>query len=219
LPRPFVRSAPGSGVLDVQARDIRAVATVSERSSCRVRGEQGCPSLSVSVSSMHPFAQEKRRKINLGGATSVSTQTDILHGAKARRSEREEIRRRHESARCIQSRWRSYQQYRVVKRILSEMYQEDVLGLNGMRALVLIGHNDPLLAQWSEGVIRAGDGKPSISVSIRERCASHLHTEHDAFPLATFACSASLVRCEYISSIRLTVPFTFRLVVTICQRT
>jgi ubiquitin-protein ligase E3 C len=115
---------------------------------------------------MFPFTQEKRRKINLGGATSVSSQTDILHGAKARRSEREEIRRRHESALCIQSRWRSYQQSRVVKRILSEMFQEDVLGLNGMRALVLIGNNDSLLAQWSEGVLRAGDGKPPISVSI-----------------------------------------------------
>jgi ubiquitin-protein ligase E3 C len=110
---------------------------------------------------MLPFAQEKRRKINLGGATSVSSQTDILHSAKARRSAREEIRRRHESALCIQSRWRSYQQSRVVKRILSEWFQEDVLGLNGMRALVLIGNNDKLLAQWSEGVVRAGDGKSS----------------------------------------------------------
>ena len=61
--------------------------------------------------------------------------------------------------------WRSSQQSRVVKHVLSEMFQEDVLGLNGMRALVLIGNNDPLLAQWSEGVIRAGDGEPSISDS------------------------------------------------------
>jgi hypothetical protein len=68
----------------------------------------------------------------------------------------------------------------VVKHGLSEMFQEDVLGLNGMRALVLIGNNnDPLLAQWSEGVIREGDGKPSISISIRERYTSHSHAEHD----------------------------------------
>jgi ubiquitin-protein ligase E3 C len=104
---------------------------------------------------MLPFAQEKRRKINLGGATSVSSQTDILHSAKARRSAREEIRRRHESALCIQSCWRSSRQSRVDKRILAESFQEDVLGLNGMRALVLIGNNDQLLAQWSEGVVRA----------------------------------------------------------------
>jgi hypothetical protein len=122
---------------------------------------------------MFPFTQEKRRKINLGGATSVSSQTDILHSAKARRSEREEIRRRHDSALCIQSRWRSYQQSRVVKRILSELFQEDVLGLNGMRALILIGNNDSLLAQWSDGVIRAGDGEPSTSPSIREHRMSH----------------------------------------------
>jgi hypothetical protein len=111
---------------------------------------------------MLPFTQEKRRKINLGGATTVASQTDLLHSAKARRNEREEIRRRHESARCIQSRWRNSQQSRAVKHILEERFQEDVLGLNGMRALVLIGHNESLLAQWSEAVIHAGDGKPSI---------------------------------------------------------
>src|SRR5258708_3012094 len=122
---------------------------------------------------MFPFTQEKRRKINLGGATSVPSQTDILHSAKARRSEREEIRRRYDSALCIQSRWRSYQQSRVVKRILSELFQEDVLGLNGMRALILIGNNDSLLAQWSEGVIRAGDGEPSTPLSIREHRVPH----------------------------------------------
>ncbi|KAH9997435.1 HECT-domain-containing protein [Russula compacta] len=106
---------------------------------------------------MLPFAQEKRRKINLGGATSVSSQTDLLHNAKARRTEREEIRRRHESAILIQTCWRSSQQSRVVKHILKEMFQEDILGLNGMRALLLIGHNDSLLAQWSERVVHAGD--------------------------------------------------------------
>jgi hypothetical protein len=111
---------------------------------------------------MHPFTHEKRRKINLGGATSVSSQTDLLHSAKARRTEREEVRRRHESALYIQSHWRSVQQSRVVKHILSEKFQQDVLGLNGMRALVLIGNNDALLAQWSEAVTRAGDGKPFI---------------------------------------------------------
>jgi len=172
---------------------------------------------------MLPFAQEKRRKINLGGATSVSSQTDILHSAKARRSAREEIRRRHESALCIQSRWRSSQQSRVVKLILSELFQEDVLGLNGMRALVLIGNNDELLAQWSEGVVRAGDGEPSTSVSIRERCVPHClqftevssSSRHFLFELA----SPSHYLDDYIPFIRLTaLPFACRLVVTICQR-
>ena len=131
-----------------------------------------------SSDSMHPFTQEKRRKINLGGATSVASQTDILHSAKARRNEREEIRRRHESAVCIQSRWRSFQQYRAVKQRLSHIFQEDVLGLNGMRAIVLIGNDDVLLAQWSEAVIRAGDGEHSIRSplprdSLSKRVGSH----------------------------------------------
>ncbi|KAI9509462.1 HECT-domain-containing protein [Russula earlei] len=115
-------------------------------------------SSSISASSMLPFAQEKRRKINLGGETFVASQTDILHSAKARRSEREEIRRRHESALCIQTHWRSSRQSRAVKRILAEMFHEDVLGLNGMRTLVLIRNNESLLAQWSDAVIREGDG-------------------------------------------------------------
>jgi hypothetical protein len=115
--------------------------------------------------SMLPFAQEKRRKINLGGATSVASQTDILNDAKARRTEREEIRRRHESALCIQSHWRSSRQSRAVKHTLSERFQEDVLGLNGMRTLVLIGNDDSLLAQWSEAVTRAGDGEHPIHLN------------------------------------------------------
>ena len=172
---------------------------------------------------MFPFTQEKRRKINLGGATSVSSQTDILHGAKARRSEREEIRRRHDSALCIQSRWRSYQQSRVVKRILSEMFQEDVLGLNGMRALVLIGNNDSLLAQWSEGVLRAGDGKPPISLSIMRLCVQIAYgaQRYQCHPSSRHFLLSSL-RYDYLinPTIRLMVlPFIFRLVVTICQRT
>jgi hypothetical protein len=123
----------------------------------------------LSSSQMHPFTQEKRRKINLGGATSVASQTDILHSAKARRNEREEIRRRHESALCIQSHWRSFQQYRVVRQRLSHIFQEDVLALNGMRALVLIGSDDVLLAQWSEAVIRAGDGEHPVSIAFPSR--------------------------------------------------
>jgi len=172
---------------------------------------------------MIPFAQEKRRKINLGGATSASSQTDILHSAKARRSAREEIRRRHESALCIQSRWRSFQQSRVVKRILSELFQEDVLGLNGMRALVLIGNDDELLAQWSEGVVRAGYGKPPTPVSIIERCAPHcIRCTEFSSSSRHFLLSSRLrltPRSDYIPFTRLTVlPFACRLVVAICQR-
>lgn len=168
---------PGSGhwLLDIPGREfgpmLRSVTRWPRQR--RNRAAKLRSSSFFSVSFMLPFAQEKRRKINLGGATSVSSQTDILHSAKARRSAREEIRRRHESALCIQSRWRSSQQSRVVKHILSELFQEDVLGLNGMRALVLIGNNDKLLAQWSEGVVRAGDGEPSASVSIREHFVPH----------------------------------------------
>jgi hypothetical protein len=160
---------------------------------------------------MFPFAQEKRRKINLGGTTSVASQTDLLHSAKTRRTEREEIRRRHESARCIQSYWRSSQQSRAVKHILSERFQEDVLGLNGMRALVLIGSSESLLAQWSEAVIHAGDGKPSIHLN------QGLFVPRSPCIPQAFVSLSSL---SWTYGSRLTyLPFTHRLVVTICQRT
>jgi hypothetical protein len=120
---------------------------------------------------MVTFVPGKRRKINLGGAKSVVFQTDLSHRAKSRRTEREEIRRRRGSARCIQSCRRSFQQSRAVKRILEERFQEDVLGLNGMRALVLIRRNELLLAQWSEAVIHAGNGKPWIHLNQGVTCA------------------------------------------------
>lgn len=170
-------------------RGIRAVESVGQRAPKWPRNELAkwresrsflvFPSL---LTSMLPFAQEKRRKINLGGATSVASQTDLLHSAKARRNEREEIRRRHESARCIQSRWRSSQKSRAVKHILEERFQEDVLGLNGMRALVLIGRNESLLAQWSEAVVSAGDGKPSVYLMPVPR-VSRKHIYISLFPL------------------------------------
>jgi hypothetical protein len=169
---------------------------------------------------MLPFAQEKRRKINLGGATSVASQTDLLHSAKARRNEREEIRRRHDSARCIQSHWRSSQQSRAVKHILEERFQEDVLGLNGMRALVLIGRNESLLAQWSEAVVRAGDGKPSIHLMPRSPCIAQAHRSLflrylgliTPISLSRRGCTTCFLRLTRLS-------FAYRLVVTICHRT
>ena len=119
------------------------------------------------------FVPGKRRKINLGGAKSVVSQTDSSHCAKSRRTEREVVpgRRRREGARCIQSRWRRSQKSRAVKRILEERFQEDVLGLNGMRALVLIRRNELLLARWSEAVIDVGNGKPSFHLNHGVMCA------------------------------------------------
>lgn len=148
--------------------------------------------------SMHPFTQEKRRKINLGGATSVASQTDILHSAKARRTEREEIRRRHESAVCIQSRWRSFQHYRAVRQRLSQMFQEDVLGLNGMRALVLIGNDDLLLAQWSEAAIRAGDGESSVTQSTI-LCDPPTELAVALYPATLFKCFSAVFRHNSVS--------------------
>jgi len=152
----------------------------------------------------------KHRKINLGGAKSVVSQTDLSHRAKSRRTEPEVIRRRRESARCIQSRWRRSQKSRAVKRILEERFQEDVLGLNGMRALLLIRRSELLLAQWSEAVIHAGNGKPS--------CPAPYASIDVALP---FLVSLLTVPSRYFAGPGLDLthlPFVYRLAVTICQR-
>jgi ubiquitin-protein ligase E3 C len=138
---------------------------------------------------MLPFTQEKPRKINLGGTTFVSSHADILHGAKLRRAEREESRRRHESALRIQSSWRSLQQSRLTKKLLAGILQDDVLGINGMRALVLIGRDEVLLAQWSEAVISAGDSESSshpIAYIVRKyRCHFPIHSPFPEFKIHT----------------------------------
>ncbi|KAI0039666.1 HECT-domain-containing protein [Auriscalpium vulgare] len=107
---------------------------------------------------MFILGQEKRRRINLGGATSASSHVDILHQAKAQRSQRQDSRKRQESAAHIQAWWRGVCRRRAVKRELRLLFEADALGLNGLRALVLIGRNEEVLAQWSSAVLQEGEG-------------------------------------------------------------
>ncbi|THH16719.1 hypothetical protein EW146_g3984 [Bondarzewia mesenterica] len=102
------------------------------------------------------FDQEKRRSINLGGISSASTQTAILHRAKAQRSERQDSRRRLESAVRIQAWWRGVHQSREVKQQLKQKFEKDVLGISGLRCLALIGRDDEVLGKWSEAIVSGG---------------------------------------------------------------
>ncbi|KIJ59650.1 hypothetical protein HYDPIDRAFT_32985 [Hydnomerulius pinastri MD-312] len=94
----------------------------------------------------------RRREINLGGSSSVSSQAAILDQARARRIEREALRRREESALRIQAWWRGVSEARRVRQQLRQVFQENAIGLTGLRCLVLIGQDESLLGIWSQRV-------------------------------------------------------------------
>lgn len=101
---------------------------------------------------------KRRREINLGGATAHSTQASILQEAKARRQQRDDLRRKQEGATKIQCWWRGRRQAEVVKIQLRETFSEDVTSLTALRCLVLIGRDEALLGQWSTAAVSAGPG-------------------------------------------------------------
>ncbi|KAI0061554.1 HECT-domain-containing protein [Artomyces pyxidatus] len=103
------------------------------------------------------LGQEQRRNINLGGARSSQSHAAILDQARARRSEREDERRRRNSAVKIQAWWRGRRDHILFKQKLTRALEDDISGLTGLRALVVVGRNEALLAQWSTAIVNGGD--------------------------------------------------------------
>ncbi|EIM79363.1 HECT-domain-containing protein [Stereum hirsutum FP-91666 SS1] len=101
-------------------------------------------------------SEERRRNINLGGASSATTHAHILNQAKARRSERENSRKKHDSAVRIQAWWRGNMQVRNVRQQLRQSFAQDVLGVNGLRCMVLIGKDEEVLGHWSTTLTSGG---------------------------------------------------------------
>jgi ubiquitin-protein ligase E3 C len=109
---------------------------------------------------IHLFGDEKRRKINLGGASKVASQAELLEAARGRRSERSEQKRRSDAALRIQSWWRGVREAREVKIRLKGAFERDVVGLDGLRCLVLIGDKDEeALGTWSSQMVQGGEGE------------------------------------------------------------
>jgi ubiquitin-protein ligase E3 C len=102
------------------------------------------------------FGDHRRREINLGGSSSATSQAVILNQARARRIERETIRKRQESAVTIQAWWRGITGARRVRQHLREQFTGDVTGLTGLRCLVLIGQDDDVLDRWATEVLSQG---------------------------------------------------------------
>jgi ubiquitin-protein ligase E3 C len=102
---------------------------------------------------------DRRRKINLGGTSSATSQAAILDQAKARRTEREDNRRRQDNAIRLQAWWRGVREVRAVRRQMKYEFERDVTGLKGMRCLVLMGGDEDALALWSKTVVDSGEGE------------------------------------------------------------
>ncbi|KAK0440763.1 HECT-domain-containing protein [Armillaria borealis] len=91
------------------------------------------------------FGDERRRNINLGGASSASTQATILDQAKQRRILRDEQKRQHENAVILQAWWRGVREARLVRRQMRTTFERDVMGITGLRSLGL--WSNAMLAQ------------------------------------------------------------------------
>ncbi|PSR73718.1 hypothetical protein PHLCEN_2v10437 [Hermanssonia centrifuga] len=99
---------------------------------------------------------QRRRAINLGGSTSQTTQSALLQEARARRQQRNDLKRKQDSATKIQSWWRGRQQARFVREQMRALFQDNATNITGLRCVVLIGSDDLVLAKWSSAMLADG---------------------------------------------------------------
>lgn len=94
--------------------------------------------------------ERQRRKINLGGVSTVSSQEQLLAQARAIREERAQQRRQEDATVNIQRMWRAQRERKRVKVQLQSRFDEDPYGIDGMRCLALLKDDEDRLAIWSE---------------------------------------------------------------------
>ncbi|KAJ7051291.1 HECT-domain-containing protein [Mycena amicta] len=104
---------------------------------------------------MHPLLPDQRRRINLGGAAGP-THTSVISDVQSQRAIRQRQKLEADSALCIQARWRGILGRRRVKSELLRVFELNVLGINGLRALVIMGEEDALEV-WSKAVLTRGE--------------------------------------------------------------
>ncbi|RDB26515.1 hypothetical protein Hypma_005662 [Hypsizygus marmoreus] len=125
---------------------------------------------------MYPlFDDSRKRKINLGGASSASSHSAILDQARAQRNERLEQKRRQENALKLQAWWRGLKEARRTRTAMRTAFEGDITSIMGLRCLVLIGGKDEeALAIWSSRIMQSGpellfspalDGQPELQQS------------------------------------------------------
>lgn len=103
------------------------------------------------------FGDEWKRKINLGGVSSATTQSSILNRVQAERQARQHEHRTENIIR-IQAWYRGVRDARLAKMEMRRAFEADVMGLTGLRCLVLIGRDDEVLGKWSRAILELGPG-------------------------------------------------------------
>lgn len=112
------------------------------------------------------FGSERRRQINLGGASSSTSHSSIIDEAKLRREERILIQKQTNNAIKLQAWWRGMREQRQVKGHLRTKLEDalnrgDLLSLETLRMLVIVGRmqaDDTILSNWSEKLVEYGPG-------------------------------------------------------------
>lgn len=115
---------------------------------------------------MFNLVDERKRKINLGGVSITSTPASILERVQAERLARTEQKRRADSVIKIQAWFRGLKEARETRRELQEIFEADILGLTGLRCLVLIGRNEDILSTWVTNVLVGGESKWSFASAL-----------------------------------------------------
>jgi len=113
---------------------------------------------------MFNFGDERKRKINLGGVSGSTSHTAILQRVQNERLARQEQKRRTDSAVKIQAWYRGLHEARRMKQEMRKAFASDVLGLTGLRCLVLIGRDEEVLGQWARAVLDGGEGESSLDI-------------------------------------------------------
>ncbi|KAE9406832.1 HECT-domain-containing protein [Gymnopus androsaceus JB14] len=106
------------------------------------------------------FGSERRKQINLGGASSSTSHSSIIDQAKLRREERIILQKQTNGAVKLQAWWRGLkeqQQLRVQlrKKLEDALNKGDLLSLETLRMLVVVGR-DTIVNSWSEKLVEHG---------------------------------------------------------------
>jgi len=117
------------------------------------------------------FGNERKRSINLGGVSSAATPASILGRVHAERQARAEHRQRTDSATRIQAWYRGISDARASRIQMRKAFEADVIGLTGLRCLVLIGKDNEVLGKWSRAILELGPGLACSDVVFSIMCS------------------------------------------------
>lgn len=135
---------------------------------------------------------KRRREINLGGSHTATSHNDILQEAKLRRLQRNDLKRRQDSAIRIQHWWRGRIALNAVRQQLRHTYEQDITSLTGLRSLVLLGQDEDALGRWSSLVSssRKGAFHPRIQITYPNLDLLQM-SSHRATPAPSFSSRGS----------------------------